>query len=77
MATSPDALLVGDGRFKALSKVKCACPYIDKDDGRGWVWSPFMPYRNAYPIYIYALCAVPSLDGGCPGQPLLTCWLGC
>ncbi len=41
MAASPDALLVGDGGFKALLEVKCACPYIEKDDGRGWVWSPF------------------------------------
>jgi len=37
MAASPDALLVGDGGFKALLKMKCACPYTEKDDGRGWV----------------------------------------
>jgi len=41
MAASPVALLVGDGGFKALLEVKCVCPYIEKDDGRGWVWSPF------------------------------------
>jgi len=41
MTASPDALLVGDSGFKALLEVKCACPYIEKDDGRGWVWSPF------------------------------------
>ncbi len=41
MAASPDALLVGDGDFKALLEVRRAYPYIEKDDGRGWVWSPF------------------------------------
>lgn len=41
MAASPDALLVGDGGFQALLEVKCACPFTEKDDGRGWVWSPF------------------------------------
>ncbi len=35
MAASPDALLVGDGGFKALLEVKCTRPYIEKDDG-GW-----------------------------------------
>jgi len=36
MAASPDALLEGNDSFKALLEVKCACPYIEKDDGRGW-----------------------------------------
>ena len=39
IAASPDAQLVGEG-FCALLEVKCACPYIEKDDGTGWVWSP-------------------------------------
>jgi len=40
MVASPDALLVGNGGFKPLLEVKRACPFIEKDDGRGWVWSP-------------------------------------
>ena len=28
-----------------LLEVKCACPFLEKDDGRGWVWSP---YKKAF-----------------------------
>ncbi|KAF5833439.1 hypothetical protein DUNSADRAFT_10265 [Dunaliella salina] len=36
----PDAKLVANGH-EVLLEVKCACPFLEKDDGRGWIWSPF------------------------------------
>ncbi len=63
-AASPDALLVGDGAFKTLLELKCACPFTEKDDGRGWVVSLqacFWGRRHS----CKTLCAVPSSNGGC------------
>ena len=39
IAASPDAKLVGGGS-EMLLDVKCVCPFVEKDDGRGWVWLP-------------------------------------
>lgn len=39
IAASPDAKLVAGGSA-VLLEVKCACPFTEKDDGRGWVWCP-------------------------------------
>jgi len=80
MAASPDALLGGDGWFQALLEVigsyhKYKCLLIEKDNGRGWVWSPFKQPSSDICTHVKNY-AVPSPNGHCPGQHLLTCLLG-
>ncbi len=61
-AASPDAKLVGDG-FEVLMEVKCACPFDEKDDGRGWLWAPYKKALSSKGINVrhYVQCQVQML----------------
>jgi len=83
IAASPDAKLVGDG-CELLLEVKCACPYIEKDDGRGWIYSPFKKALGEKGVSVkhFVQCQVQMLAANVPfcllaGWEVETCKVMC
>jgi len=74
IAASPDAKLVGGGS-EMLLEVKCVCPFVEKDDGRGWVWLPFK--RAPEGVSVKHFCAMPSANAGYKCFALSASSLGC
>ena len=60
IAASPDAKLVGGGS-EMLLEVKCVCPFVEKDDGRGWVWLPFKRAPQGVSVKHFVQCQVQML----------------
>ena len=60
IAASPDAKLVGGGS-EMLLDVKCVCPFVEKDDGRGWVWLPFKRAPEGVSVKHFVQCQVQML----------------
>ena len=74
IAASPDAKLVGGGS-EMLLEVKCVCPFVEKDDGRGWVWLPSK--RAPEGVSVKHFCAMPSANAGYKCFALSASSLGC
>jgi len=73
IAASPDAKLVGGGSEMIL-EVKCVCPFVEKDDGRGWVWLPFKRATQGVSVKHFVQCQVQMLATCSVSHCLLACW---
>ena len=72
IAASPDAKLVGGGS-EMLLEVKCVCPFVEKDDGRGWVWLPSKRAPEGVSVKHFVQCQVQMLATSV-SHCLLACW---
>ena len=72
IAASPDAKSVGGGS-EMLLEVKCVCPFVEKDDGRGWVRLPFKRAPQGVSVKHFVQCQVQMLATSV-SHCLLACW---
>mmetsp|Transcript_26188 Transcript_26188/g.70849 ORF Transcript_26188/g.70849 Transcript_26188/m.70849 type:complete len:232 (+) Transcript_26188:1097-1792(+) len=74
IAASPDAKLVANCH-EVLLELKCACPFLEKDDGRGWIWSPYKKALADEGVKVshFVQCQVQMLAAGLP-HCLLAGW---
>ena len=64
IAASPDAKLVGGGS-EMLLEVKCVCPFVEKDDGRGWVWLPSKRAPEGVSVKHFVQCQLATSVSHC------------